>query len=349
MQSQKPLPFEIAGTLVAPGSAQDIDLVVSAMANRQPMSLPVKVIHGRKPGPVMFVSAAVHGDEIIGVEIIRRLTKRPSLKGLSGTLILVPIVNGYGFLNRSRYLPDRRDLNRCFPGSERGSLAARLALLFMEEIVSKSDIGIDLHSAAIHRENLPQIRVSADDARALELAKTFGAPALVTSPIRGGSLRKAAADVGVPVLLFEGGEGLRFNEQAVRAGLAGILRVMKSAGMITSEKVSDAKIASFAATKSTWLRAPEGGLLRLKRSLGASVKKGDVLGVVTDIFSTQEFPVSSEYDGIIIGRSTLPTVNEGDAILHIARAAQTSDARDRVEAIVGQLADADMFYEDEII
>lgn len=345
----KAAPFHIADMIVDPGKTVTLDLPVSAMSNRQPMNLPVKVFHGKKPGPVMFVSGAMHGDEIIGVEIIRRLSLRPSLKSLAGTLILVPIVNGYGFLNRSRYLPDRRDLNRCFPGDEGGSLAGRLAHLFLDEIVSRSDFGIDLHSAAINRENLPQLRITSGDERTMALAKVFGAPAIVVSAIREGSLRKAAADKGVPVLLFEGGEGLRFNETAVRAGLAGILRVMKANGMLSGRRIDDADTHSFLSRKSTWLRAPEGGLLRLTRKLGDSVSEGDIIGVVTDIFSDQHHEIISLHDGIVIGRSTMPIVNEGDAVIHIARAAKPEAAGEQVETLVDQLADADMFYEDEII
>lgn len=313
------------------------------------MSLPVKIYHGAKPGPVLFVSAAIHGDEIVGVEIIRRLSKRPSLKQLAGTLLLVPIVNGYGFLNRSRYLPDRRDLNRSFPGSETGSLAARLAHLFLDEIVGRSDYGIDLHSAAIHRENLPQIRVASEDEKLLALAKTFGAPATIISSNRDGSLREAASERGVPVLLFEGGEGLRFDETAVRAGLAGILRVMSAIDMLPKNANQRPQISSFVSSKSNWVRAPEGGLLQLKKRLGATVEQGDRIGVVTDIFDEEQYEIFSEHDGIVIGRSTLPIVNEGDAIMHIARTAEAEIAGERVEALVDHLALAPMFYEDEII
>ncbi len=349
MKTTSVQPFVIADQTIQSGHQLELDLPISAMSNRQTMSLPVKVYHGAKPGPVLFVSAAIHGDEIIGVEIIRRLSKRPSLKQLAGTLLLVPIVNGYGFLNRSRYLPDRRDLNRSFPGSETGSLAARLAHLFLDEIVERSDYGIDLHSAAIHRENLPQIRVTSEDDKLLALAKTFGAPATIISSIRDGSLREAASERGVPVLLFEGGEGLRFDETAVRAGLAGILRVMSSIGMLPKKANQPPSITSFVSSKSNWVRAPEGGLLQLKKRLGATVEPGDRIGVVTDIFDEEQYEIFSEHAGIVIGRSTLPIVNEGDAIMHIARAAEAEIAGERVEAFVDHLALAPMFYEDEII
>ncbi|MFP4328899.1 MAG: succinylglutamate desuccinylase/aspartoacylase family protein, partial [Paracoccaceae bacterium] len=186
--------FELGGALIAPGTRRTVDLPVSILSDHTPVTMSVHVIHGRRPGPVVFVSAAIHGDEVIGVEIVRRLLRAQPLRGMSGTLLAVPIVNTYGFLSHSRYLPDRRDLNRVFPGHPSGSLASRLAHLFMEEIVSRSDLGIDLHSAAIRRVNLPQIRLTPGNARLAELGRAFGAPVMMTSKLREGSLRMAAEE-----------------------------------------------------------------------------------------------------------------------------------------------------------
>ncbi len=342
-------PFRIGGESIRPGHEARVELPISLLSNGLSMTLPVRVIHGREPGPVMFVSAAVHGDEIIGVEIIRRLSRRPALKRLAGTLLLVPVVNGYGFLARSRYLPDRRDLNRCFPGDETGSLASRLADTFLRQVVARSDFGIDIHSAAIHRSNLPQIRIAPKDDRMRDLADAFGAPAILTSNLRQGSLRQAAAGLGVPVLLFEGGEGLRFDETVVRAGLAGTLRVMKHVGMIRSGTVAPAPAPSFFSPKSYWLRAPEGGLLRLAADLGHTVRTGQKLGTISDLFGDREIAILATHDGVIVGRATLPVVNEGDAVLHIARTVQSEPAAGKIGTIVEHLDQADMFYEDEII
>jgi uncharacterized protein len=343
-------PFVLGGVAVRPGESAVVDVPISSLANRLPMNLPVKVIHGVEDGPTFFVSAAVHGDEIIGVEIIRRLSRRPALSGLSGTLLLIPLVNGYGFLNRSRYLPDRRDLNRCFPGSESGSLADRLAHVFLNEIVARCDLGLDIHSAAINRSNLPQIRIAPDQPRLAELAKVFGAPAILHSSVRDGSLRKSAAERGVPVLLFEGGEGLRFDETAIRAGVAGALRVMHFIGMIGETPATAIEAAPVFSRRSTWMRAPEGGLLRLYFGLGDAVAKGQRIGTVSDLLGEREFDVISAHAGLIVGRTELPVVNEGDAIVHIAHVEGSEpDAETAVDAIVEQLGAADMFYEDEII
>lgn len=233
----RPAPFVLAGHSVAPGTRCTIELPVSSLSDHTPVTMSVHVIHGKRPGPVMFVSAAIHGDEVIGVEIVRRLLRARPLHSLAGTLMAVPIVNTFGFLNHARYLPDRRDLNRCFPGTPEGSLGARLAHIFLEQIVKRADMGIDLHSAAIQRTNLPQIRLTPGNARLRQLGEAFGAPVMLRSKLREGSLRMAAEEAGVDVLLYEAGEGLRFDELAARTGVAGILRVMHKLGMISARGV----------------------------------------------------------------------------------------------------------------
>ncbi|HUR43162.1 MAG TPA: succinylglutamate desuccinylase/aspartoacylase family protein, partial [Aestuariivirga sp.] len=216
--------FKLGDHAIEAGSRVTIDLPVSVLSNDTPMTLPVHVLHGEKPGPVLFLSGVVHGDEIQGVEIIRRVLRHEALEHISGTLLAIPIVNAFGFLNHSRYLPDRRDLNRSFPGSDKGSLASLLADLFMREVVLRSQYGIDLHTAALHRSNLPQIRIAPDEPELLELAQAFGPPVILVSKLRDGTLRQCARDAGVKMLLYEGGEALRFDEVAIRAGTLGILR-----------------------------------------------------------------------------------------------------------------------------
>lgn len=223
-------PIEIAGIAVAPGERRTIEVPITDLSTHTPINMPVHVIHGRRDGPVLFVCGAIHGDEISGVEIIRRLMKLGGLKRLRGTLIAVPIVNILGFLNNSRYLPDRRDLNRSFPGRSSGSLAARLADLFIREIVSKATHGIDLHTAAIHRNNYPQVRADLDNPELERLARAFGVPLTINADLREGSLRAAAASIGVPVFVYEGGEALRFDELPIRSGVNGVVRCMCEPG-----------------------------------------------------------------------------------------------------------------------
>lgn len=297
----------------------------------------------------MFVSAGVHGDEVIGVEIVRRLLRVPSLNRMAGTLLVVPIVNSFGFLSHSRYLPDRRDLNRSFPGHPTGSLASRLAHIFLNDVVLRADLGIDLHSAAVHRTNLPQIRISPGNDRLMDLAKSFGAPVIMTSKLRDGSLRGVAKERGVDILLYEAGEGLRFDEMAVRTGVAGILRVMRDLGMIAKKGVPTAKTAPLMSLNSAWTRAPMGGLMRTFKRRGEMVSEGDVMGMISDPFGEKETEIIAESSGIIVGRAVMPVVNEGDAIYHIAQVKQTAAAEDTVELMHAELLAAPMFDEDEII
>jgi len=341
--------FEIGADRIEAGERRTIDLPVSVLSDHTPVTMSVHVVHGRRPGPAVFVSAAVHGDEVIGVEIARRLLKAPNLDNLKGTLLVVPIVNAFGFLNHSRYLPDRRDLNRSFPGTPRGSLAGRLANLFMSEIVARCDYGIDLHSAAIHRTNLPQIRVSPSRPETLALARAFGAPVIMTAKLREGSMREAAKQAGVDVLLFEAGEGLRFDEMAIRTGVSGILRVLRSLQMVSGKGIARPKAPSLRAATSSWLRAPAGGLLRNFRAIGDFVRPDDLLGMISDPFGEVEHEILAPTEGLLIGRSNLPVVNEGDGLFHIAELPSTDDAEATLDSLNSQLLADPMFDEDEII
>ena len=305
---------------VLPGERKQIYIDVASMYDYTKLTIPVEVIRGNEPGPTLFVSAAIHGDEINGVEIAKRLLKRVDLARVRGTLIVVPVVNVFGFNNKSRYLPDRRDLNRSFPGSVAGSMASRLAAVFMKEIVSKCTHGIDLHTGAIHRSNLPQIRACLDDAETEVLARCFGVPVVLHSKLRDGSLREAARKKRVKVLLFEGGEALRFEEDVIRIGVRGCLSVMRKIGMLpASEKIPKGGPKKvYVPKQSYWARATHGGSFRAIKKLGDRVKDGERLGVITDLFGCDPYVVRAEEGGIIIGLSRIPLVNKGDAMFHIA-------------------------------
>lgn len=310
--------FAVGGQSVAAGTRQCVDLPVVSLYHA-PLSMPVQVVRGRRPGPVLFVSAALHGDELNGVEIIRRLLRMRVLERLRGCLLAVPIVNVQGFLMQSRYLPDRRDLNRSFPGSERGSLAARLAHVFLKEVVKRADFGIDLHTGAVHRPNLPQIRCDLKQPDTLRMARAFGAPLILDSATREGSLREYTSSHQIPVILYESGEALRFDELAIRAGVRGITSVMRELGMLPASTRTRKPPEAVVANSSSWIRAPASGILRTAARLGERVRPGQELGWISDPFMTEETPVVSSEDGVVIGRSHLPPVNEGDALFHIAR------------------------------
>jgi len=308
----------IGGARIAAGTRRTVELPLSVLSNHQPVSLAVHAVHGRRAGPTLFLSAAIHGDEIIGVEVIRQILRSRSLRDLRGTLLAVPVVNAFGFIAHTRYLPDRRDLNRVFPGNARGSLASQLANLFMQEVVRRSQYGIDLHSAAVHRVNLPQIRADLSDPRIKELAQAFGAPIMLDATLRDGSLRQAARDAGVPVLLYEAGEALRFDELSVRAGVRGVVRVMRHLGMLRGPRSSRPCSDVLQSRRTSWIRATAGGVFRRMRSLGSQVRDGEVLGVISDPFGETEVEIRNRDPGLIIGQANLPVVNQGDALFHVA-------------------------------
>ena len=342
-------PISIGGIQVQPGERRSIDLEVGRLYTHSPTTMPVQVICGKSAGPVLFVSAAIHGDELNGVEIIRRLLKAKLMNRLRGTLIAVPIVNLHGFIHTSRYLPDRRDLNRCFPGSGRGSLAARIADLFMREIVNQSTHGIDLHTGAIHRTNLPQIRANLDDPDTMAMATAFGTPVVLNAAIRDGSLRSAAMTNNVPILLYEAGEALRLDEMCIRGGAEGIIRVMRLLGMLPKGR-GKAPPDPIVARSSSWVRAPQSGIFRAHTQLGDRVKRDQtLLGVVSDPFGELEEEIRAPFSGIVIGRLNLPLVNEGDAIYHIARFYRTDLAAERVEDYQELLEAEDFPYGDEAL
>jgi predicted deacylase len=315
-------PLSIAGEQVSPGERKRIEVAVATLFDRTEMAIPVEVIRGQEEGPTLFISAAIHGDEINGVEVIKRLLakRQISTKHLKGTLIAVPIVNVFGFNRNSRYLPDRRDLNRCFPGSSKGSLGGQIAKTFMSEIVEKSTHGIDLHTGAIHRTNLPQIRACLDDKETKRLAYAFGVPVVINSNIRDGSLRQAASEKGIPMLLFEGGEALRYEEKVIQTALNGIVSTMESIGMLApreiKKKTKEREV--YIAHSSYWIRAPHSGSLRVKKHSGNHVKKGDILGEISDPYGRAKVKVIATKAGIVIGMTMLPLVNNGDALFHIA-------------------------------
>ncbi|HLF99024.1 MAG TPA: succinylglutamate desuccinylase/aspartoacylase family protein [Acidimicrobiia bacterium] len=313
----RPVTITIGGQTIAPGRRRAFEIPMARLPTDTWLSLPVVVINGRRAGPRLFLSGAIHGDELNGVEIVRRVTAELDPRSLAGLVIAVPIVNVFGFINESRYLPDRRDLNRSFPGSPRGPLAARMAHLFMQEVVARCDYGLDLHTGSWSRTNLPQVRGDLLVPEVRRCAEAFGAPIMLHSRVRDGSLRQAAGARGVHVLLYEGGEAHRFDAFAIDRGVEGVLRVMRELGMWDGDG-AQAQRTPLATARSNWIRARRGGILRLDVGLGQTVTSGQLLGSVADAFGTGISRVRSRADGIVIGFLRKPLVNQGDAIVHIA-------------------------------
>lgn len=332
-------PFQLGDSLIAPGKRAVVDIPFGKLYTHTELNIGAHVVHGRQPGPVLLITAALHGDEINGVEICRRLLKVSKLNRLRGTLIVVPIVNTYGFVQQSRYLPDRRDLNRSFPGSEKGSLGSRMAYQFTEQILKLSTHVIDLHTGAIHRANFPQVRASAKDKVALSMAESFNAPIIIKAASRDGTMRGTANNLGIPIILYEAGEALRFDEQSIKIGVRGIVNVMQQLGMITRAKKTS-KTGSVFSKKSSWVRAEHDGIARYYVSLGQTVKQGDLLAHIYSPYSDFEVAVTASLSGVIIGRTNLPLVNEGEALFHIAEVSSLDEAEKTLDAISDEVENA---------
>lgn len=299
-----------------PGQRQQLELPAALLPTHTQVHLPVTVQNGSRKGPHLWVSAAVHGDELNGVEIIRRVLDELLDVDLRGALLAVPIVNVFGFLHGSRYLPDRRDLNRCFPGSAKGSLASRIAHLFLTEIVDHCTHGIDLHTAATERSNHPQIRADLRDPETLRCARAFGAPAMLQAAVRAGSLRGAAVKRGIPVIVYEGGEPLRFDEPAISTGVRGVLDVMRALKMIAGRPT---KRPSRRIEESKWIRARRGGILRLTVDEGTETAPGQEVGSISDPFGEERVALKAPFHGLVLGKTTNPVVHGGDAVLHVGK------------------------------
>lgn len=310
--------FTIGGQSIAPGNRLRFEIPVARLPTGTHITLPIEVLHGPYEGPTAWVSAAIHGDELNGVEIARLVMEKLKPSRLFGTVIVVPMVNGFGVINQSRYLPDRRDLNRSFPGSKSGSLASRLAHLVMTEVVQRCQYGIDLHTGANHRTNLPQIRGDMEDEETYECALAFNTPVVVQSTMRDGSLRAAAKAIGVKVLLYEGGEPMRFNPDAIKLGVSGVMRVLTYLKMLKTPFKIPKKKPLFI-RESTWVRAKRSGMVRLLVELGEEVTSGQVIGLIADVFGDDAQKLKAPYEGIVIGHSNNPLAHQGDGIVHVGR------------------------------
>lgn len=312
--------FAIGGKEIAAGQRGTVELPISRLVTGSPLSLPVLVLHGRSEGPTVWVNAAVHGDEVNGVEIIRRVLEDLKPRELRGTLLAIPVVNGPGFIAGDRYLPDRRDLNRSFPGAAKGSLASRIAHIFVREIVARSTVGIDLHTGSDHRTNLPQIRADLDNPATLKLARAFGAPVMLHAATRDGSLRQSAADQGATVLLYEGGEAWRFDKSAIAVGVRGVRRVLEELDMVDPADGGHHTLPDpILCRKSRWVRVRRSGMVQLWVGVGDVVSKGQPVGQIHDAFGKRLSRVNATVGGVVIGLNLQPIVNQGDAVMNIAQ------------------------------
>jgi predicted deacylase len=306
----------IGGESVAPGETRDIRLKLSESYIGDPTGIFVRVIRSGKPGPTVFVTAAIHGDELNGVGIVHELMFGEPVNVTAGSLVLVPVSNAFGFETHERYLPDRRDLNRCFPGSLRGSLARRVAHTIMHGIIRQCDYGIDLHSAAQGRTNFPNVRGDMSIPGVAKIAKAFGCELIVDSKGPGGSLRREACKAGVPTIILEAGEPLKMEPTMLELGVRGVHNVFASLKMIDHP----IRKPPYQATvqKTTWVRATVGGILRFNVVPGDPVRKGDPVATNFSVLGEQQNVLTSPVDGIVLGMTTLPVVKPGEPVCHLA-------------------------------
>ena len=324
-------PLQIGNHSLKPGERATLHLPVGHLVTHEVIHLTVHVRRGKKPGPRLLVTAALHGDEINGVEIVRRLLGRRMAK-LAGDLLLIPIVNLPAFVGRSRYLPDRRDLNRLFPGSDKGSFGARLAWILTQEIASQCTHGIEMHTGAVTRPNLPQIRYSKSITEAREMATAFGAPVMIEASVRPGSFREVFTEAGKPQIMYEGGEAGVLEPAPVRLGIKGVLSVMRGLGMLPNVKSKAPTHDPVLCVRTWWQRAPRGGLFLPSVDLGKIVAKGQSIGKIADPFSTRQTDVLAERKGVIIGRARNALIDEGDGLVHLGLTDDLDDVADNIEA-----------------
>lgn len=307
--------IQINGEKIARGEDRQLFLSIARLPTHTNIDLPVRVIRAEKPGPVLLLTGGLHGDEINGIEIVRKMLVKGYLKPDKGTVIAIPLMNVYGFIQNVRGVPDGKDINRSFPGSKNGSLAKLVAYKIMNEIIPGIDYGIDFHTGGAHRANFPQIRCVFSIEKNMELAKAFAPPVILHSALIDKSFRKAAHRKKKHVLVYETGESLRFDEAGIQLAIDGTLRVMKYLGMReTAPEAKDVEVYE----KSAWVRASYAGLYHSKIKLGDYIKKRQLLGVITDPYGEELYKVNSRYSGRVIGLNYTPVVHKGDAILHLA-------------------------------
>jgi uncharacterized protein len=305
----------IAGQDIRPGEFKEIDINIARLPSHTVIDTPIYVSRGNEDGPVLALTAGMHGDEINGMEIVRRLLDSGLHQPKRGVTVCMPIVNVYGFLNYSRDVPDGKDINRSFPGTKNGSLASRVAYHLMHDVIPFIDVGIDFHTGGNMRTNYPQVRTVLSNQRNLELASAFSAPFTIDSGFRPNSLRKEAAKKGKNIIVYEGGESLRFDQQAIEEGLAGTLRLMKYLHMI--DWAPDPAEENKTIWSTTWIRSRNAGLFQSNVKCGQLVHKGEWVGTITDPFGEFKEQIRANETGYVIGLNNIPVINAGDALMHI--------------------------------
>lgn len=310
--------IKIDKTVFKPGESGVVRLNVGRLPSDTRITIRAHIFRAIEPGPVALVLAGVHGDEINGIEIVRRMLMDKDLSDLkSGTLIVIPLLNIYGFINFNRYVPDGKDVNRSFPGTLTGSLASRIARTLTKYILPHVDYIFDFHTGGDSRFNYPQIRHSRNDAKASELASVFNPPFIIESGIIQKSLRKTARDLKIPTLIYEGGESVRLNGFAIEQGINGLLNCLEHLDIFKERNLGKMKIPTITIRKTSWIRASYSGIFIWSKASGTKVEKGEKLGSINDPNGQKSIAVVSTREGYIIGHNNASVVNQGDALFHI--------------------------------
>ena len=305
------------GKPVPAGESSDVKLAVSESYSGLTVEIPICIRRAAEDGPVVFVTAALHGDEINGTGAIRQLIQDEEFQPIRGAVILVPVLNLLAFDRHSRYLPDRRDLNRCFPGSASGSLSARMAYTIFGEIVSRCDYGIDLHTAAVRRTNYPTVRGDLKDARVQRLAEAFGSEVIINSKGPAKSFRREACRVGCPTIVVEGGEVWKVEPTIVDTAVRGVKNVLRDLGMIDGALERPAYRVNIQSTK--WVRAERGGFLQFHVRPGDIVEKGQPLATNTTLLGRERRVLESPFHAVVIGMTTLPATSPGEPVCNLGK------------------------------
>ncbi|MCL6266751.1 succinylglutamate desuccinylase/aspartoacylase family protein [Flagellimonas myxillae] len=306
----------INGEQIAPGQSKLVQINIARLPTGTLIHIPVHVFNGKKAGPTVLVQAGLHGDEINGVETARRMLQNNRFDIKKGAVIVVPILNIFGFIHFSRDVPDGKDVNRSFPGTRTGSLASRIAHTYTSEILPQVDYGIDLHTGGGLRHNFPQVRYSAEDAKSKELAEAFNAPLYFASRQIAGSFRKTAFRMGIPTIVFEAGESMRFDESCIEEGVLGVQNVLIAMGML-SKKSNRKKRKSIHLQRTRWVRASRAGMFIPQVENGMAVTKGQTLGMVTDTYAKKNKKIKAPFDGYVFCINHQAVVNQGDALFHL--------------------------------
>lgn len=302
---------------IMPGESKIISINVGRLPSDTRINIVAHIIRGKEEGPTVLLLGGIHGDEVNGVEIVRRTIAENRLGTIvKGTIIAIPLLNVYGFINFSREVPDGKDVNRSFPGSTSGSLASRVARTLTKKILPFVDYAIDFHTGGASRYNYPQVRYTKGYAESKKLADVFKSPFLIENTVIAHSFRKACRDLEIPSIVFEGGESIRLDGYSIDVGIKGILRVLKHFKMI-KEKIQEPDYKVITIKKTSWLRAPFSGMFIWSQSSGTFVKVGEPIGMIYDPFGTKSVTVTSKYEGYIIGHNNASVVNQGDALFHI--------------------------------